>query len=199
MKEKAWTEFIFPSSMHQKKEGWSWTKYFLLDQNNFSFSSFQLPFFSAPGVLSRAAPNQCLLYIQHYLSVPLPGCFPVFFVSLSGWTGGSGPREPTLLFQDSCRVPFGPDTVWWRGTGREGEGTGLIFFPNKIGVGLLIAACLSLHLSAHVMPQILREQRWTFCLLLARVLHQTCPLQGHREWGEIVWGDTSTPMAEPSG
>lgn len=115
----------------KKKEGWSWTKYFLLDQNNFYFSSFQLPF-SAPGVLSCAAPNQCLLYIQHYLSVPLPGFFPVSFVSLPEWAGGSGPREPTVLSQDSCRAPHGPDMVQWRGTGGDRELRGpIFFFPVK--------------------------------------------------------------------
>lgn len=60
-----------------------------------------------------------LLLIQHYLSVPLPGCFPVSFASLPGWVWSWGAHSPFPgQLQSSPWTRFG-DEVEQEGRGKE--------------------------------------------------------------------------------
>lgn len=105
----------------------------------------------------------------------------------------------SLSFPRAARE-FLLDQIWCGEGEQEGrEGTGPIFFPSKMGVGLLVVVHLSLHLCAHANPSDPERTEMNLLLSSCKSLSSGLSSPGHREWGEIVWGDTSTPMAEPSG
>lgn len=153
----------------------------------------------ALGVLSSAAPNQCLYYsssitwVCPYLGAsqfPLPAC--------QGGVVGLVLGNPLPLPRPAAGFPL--DQILCGEGEQEGRGKEQDpFFSQQNGSRAAGSCLLEPPFICPCKPS--DSERTEMNLLLASCKSPSSGLSspGHRERGEIAWGDTSTPMAESSG